>query len=59
MKYPNRLMIATVSIATLGIIFLLVHKCKTEKKLDKIAQEGYETAEDILYPLRSQKYRRV
>lgn len=59
MKHLIRLMIATVPFATLGIIFLFVHKVKTEKKLDKIAQEGYETAEDILYPLRSQRYRRV
>ena len=59
MKHLNKLKIVIASFATLGIICFLVHKSKTEKKLDKIAQEGYETAEDILYPLRSQKYRRV
>lgn len=59
MKHLPKFVLIIASFFTLGIILLFLQKTKEEKKLDKIAQEGYETAEDILFPLKSQKYRRV
>ncbi len=55
MKKSERIIITIASFAALGLIIYVAQKKKKEKKLDSIADEGYETAEDVLYPLRSNK----
>jgi hypothetical protein len=58
MKTRN-LAIGIASTLAIGIVVYLVRRNKEEKiMLNKIADEGYETAEDILYPLKSYKRRR-
>ena len=59
MKHTSKLIWIIAAIFTFGTVFLFLQKTKEEKKLDKIAQEGYETAEDILFPLSQKKYRRA
>ena len=41
--------IAGLAIAT-GVGILIVHEIKTRRKLKRVADDGYETAHDILYP---------
>jgi hypothetical protein len=55
MRKGETLLIGITSILALGLAIYLVGKTKRERmfeRLDKIAEEGYETAADILYPLK-------
>lgn len=49
MKIKPTLLILT-TIGTAAITWYLLRKKSTKKMLDDIADEGYETAGDILYP---------
>jgi hypothetical protein len=51
MKTKKILMAAGLTI-TVFVIIRLVKKKKTAKRLNVVAEEGYETAEDILFPKR-------
>ena len=55
MKKSEKILLTVASLAALGLLFYVAKKAKKEKKLNSIAAEGYETAEDVLYPLRSNK----
>jgi predicted small secreted protein len=52
MKTKKILMAAGLTIAAILIIQMVVKKKKTAKRLTVVAEEGYETAEDILFPKR-------
>ena len=60
MKNRYKLIIGITSLAAVGLIVYIntSKKIKSEKMLDQIADEGYETAGDILFPLRSKKSRK-
>jgi hypothetical protein len=51
MKTKNILIVAGVTLTAILIIQLIKSK-KTKKRLTVVADEGYETAEDILFPKR-------
>jgi len=51
MKTKKILIIAGLALTTLLILQLIKRK-KLEKRLTVVADEGYETAEDILFPKR-------
>ena len=57
MKNNNKILISTITgLAIACAIILIVGKKKNitykrEQRLDRIAEEGYEFAADILYPL--------
>lgn len=51
MKTRDQLFIITAAIAVAGlIIYQASHHKKTNRMLNDIADEGYETAPDILFP---------
>ena len=62
MKNKDKIIIAIASVAILGcavVIFGLKRKSNIKnERLDRIADEGYETAGDILYPITSKPRRR-
>jgi hypothetical protein len=49
MKTKKILVLAGITLTTLLIIQMVKRK-KSEKRLIVVADEGYETAEDILFP---------
>lgn len=63
MRNAEKLLIGITSVLAIGLAIYLVAKTKKDRmweRLDKIAEEGYETAGDILYPLKDswlKKYR--
>ncbi len=58
MKKRHIAMIITAAAAA-GLILYLVKRNKTQiNRLSRVANEGYETAEDILYPLKHNRKRR-
>jgi hypothetical protein len=54
----KELLIGIASVIALGIIIYAVKKDKSEKRAESIADAGYETAHDILYPMRSKWFKR-
>lgn len=53
MKNRQILVLGITSIAAISLVVLLAVRTKRHKimeRLDRIAEEGYEFAEDILYP---------
>jgi hypothetical protein len=52
MKTKKILIAAGLTLTALLIIQLMIKRKKTEKRLNVVAEEGYETAEDILFPKR-------
>ena len=51
MKKKKLLVAVGISLTALLVIHL-IRKKKSEKRLTVVAEEGYETAEDILFPKR-------
>jgi len=51
MKTSNKIILATAAIAVTGLLIYAAsrHK-KTKKMLTEIADEGYETAPDVMFP---------
>ena len=55
MKNREKFIIGITSIAALGLVIFLAGRNKKNRaflQLERIAEEGYETAADILYPLK-------
>ncbi|CAN5749299.1 hypothetical protein BH10BAC3_BH10BAC3_42590 [soil metagenome] len=53
---------SVASLTTLGVVFFIgwrKHMKKQQRILDRIADEGYETAHDILYPLKKSSIRKI
>ena len=55
MRNREKVLIGITSVLAIGLAMYIVGKTKKDRmweRLDKIAEEGYETAADILYPLK-------
>lgn len=60
MKNRQIIILGITSIAAIGLLVLLSGKVKRHRimeRLDKIAEEGYETAGDILFPSHKPLYK--
>jgi len=60
MKKNDIIILGITSIATIGLIVLLAGRTKKHRimeRLEKIAEEGYETAGDILFPQNKPLYK--
>lgn len=56
MKNSQILLIGITSVLTIGVAIYFAGKTKKDRmlqRLDQIAEEGYETAADILFPAKS------
>lgn len=50
----------TSTLLAAGIVaYFLIQKNAAQKKLDTVADAGYETAYDVLYPLKNARQRRL
>ncbi len=63
MRNGKKALIGITSVLAIGLAIYIIAKTKKDRmweRLDKIAEEGYETAADILYPQKdswTKKYR--
>jgi hypothetical protein len=56
MKHRQILIIGITSVLAVGVALYIAGKTKKDRmlqRLDKIADEGYETAGDVLFPLKN------
>jgi len=61
MKNKQLLIIGITSLAAISLVILFVGKTKKHRimeRLDLIAEEGYETAGDILFPANKPLYKK-
>ena len=61
MKNRNTIIIGVSAVMALGLVIYLTGKTKKDRmieRLERIADEGYETAGDILFPLKNPWIRR-
>jgi hypothetical protein len=56
--YKLIVILIVVSVTIAGITIYSIKKTKLEKRLLSVSDAGYETAYDILYPLKSQRSKR-
>ncbi len=50
MKNSTKITLALAAISTAVIVSYAMQRLKTRRMVAKISDEGYETAQDILYP---------
>lgn len=52
MKLSQKILISVGLVAVIAGVFLYVNRdrCDTKRMLTQIADEGYETAQDVLFP---------
>lgn len=59
MKSSNKVLLAIGLAAAAGFIIYAMRRHQSDRRFAKIADEGYETAHDILYPHKSKGRRKV
>lgn len=59
MKTFTKIMMVVGIISGVGLIVYAVRRYKSDKRHAKVAEEGYETAYDILFPQKEEKRRKV
>lgn len=60
MKKRDKILLGSVAaVALAGVAVYSLTKCDTKKRLKNVANEGYETAHDILYPHKKHKKRKL
>jgi len=52
------IIIVVASVTVAGIAIFSIKKTKLEKRLTSVSDAGYETAYDVLYPLKSQRLKK-
>jgi hypothetical protein len=50
MKVISKILAGLAVVTAAGVLLKVYSKSKTKKRLNRIADEGYETADDILFP---------
>ena len=59
MKLSTKILLGFSAIAAAGVAIYLVRKNNTRVMLEQIADEGYETAHDVLFPNKNKRDRRL
>lgn len=59
MKKTNRVILAIGLAAVAGLVIYTIRRHQSNQRFAKIADEGYETAHDILYPHKNKSRRKV
>ena len=50
MKISNKILLGVTAVAVAGFVVYVANRKRTQQMLDQVADEGYETAHDILFP---------
>jgi hypothetical protein len=58
MMKKSSLILGIISTVAIGIIIYQVSRLKTKKRLLNVSDAGYEFAYDILYPVKSKRFKK-
>ena len=50
MKTSTKILLGVAAVAVAGLVVYAANRKKTHQMLEQIADEGYETAHDVLFP---------
>ncbi len=53
MKKSTKVLLSVAAVAAVGAAAFIISQQKKRRRLKHIAEEGYETAHDVLYPQKS------
>jgi hypothetical protein len=59
MKTSTKMLWGVLAVSAVGLVFYALSKKKHRGKLNRIADEGYEIAHDILFPDRDVKEKKL
>lgn len=59
MKKSTKTMIGVAALTAIGVAAYIISRQKKHNRLSHIADEGYETAHDVLYPDKNRKSRKL
>lgn len=59
MKTSTKIIYGAAAIALTGLIVYAVRKGNTERRVTEVAEEGYETAADILHPKTNSRFKKL
>lgn len=59
MKKNKYLIGGLAALAATALVVYFVRRANEKKRRNQVAEEGYETAYDILYPHKSKKYQKL
>ncbi len=57
-KY-RKITFAAAAIACVGLLVYVTRKNNTKKRIMQVADEGYETAPDVLYPKENDRFKKL
>ncbi|MEO6489805.1 MAG: hypothetical protein ABIO04_07700 [Ferruginibacter sp.] len=59
MKAQNKIILGVAAAALTGVIIYVIRRKNTYHILSTVANEGYETAQDILFPSKGKRDRKL
>ena len=59
MKTRNKVLFGAAAIAVAGLVIYASNRKKTDHMLKQIADEGYETAHDVLFPDKEKRNKKL
>ncbi len=59
MKTTKKIIYSAATIAFTGLLVYAIRKKNTKKRVAQVANEGYETAADILHPEKSKRFKKL
>ena len=59
MKTRNKILLGVAAITVAGLVVYLANRKKTHRMLEQIADEGYETAHDVLFPDKERRNKKL
>ena len=59
MKKEQKIIYGVAAIAAAGLLIYAVRKGNTKKRMVEVADEGYETAADVLHPKTNKRFKNL
>jgi hypothetical protein len=59
MKTTKKIIYSAAAVAFTGLIVYLIRKSNTNKRVAEVANEGYETAADMLHPTKNYRFKKL
>ena len=59
MKKAEKLMYGAAAVAATGLLIYAIRRSNTKRRMAEVANEGYETAADVLHPKTNSRFTRL
>ena len=59
MKTSKKLIFGAAAIAITGLLVYVTRRANTKRRIAEVADEGYETAADLLHPKTNRRFKKI